>query len=113
MAEDMVEIRGPGQIRELFEDPSVPDALKNLLAWIMHYTPDPEILNHRLFGMELGMRLVDQDSKVGLDSLVALDNLQQRMGIPIGADLDKAVYTALTTPFQGRIADAEGTKLAE
>lgn len=106
MAEEMIEIKAPGQIRHIFEDKTVPDALKNILAWMMHYTPDPEILDHRLFGFELGLRFYDHNELTGLNSLRALDDLQRALGIPLGQELDKAISVALTTPFQWKITDA-------
>jgi hypothetical protein len=107
MPEEMVEIQVPAQIRTLFENPETPDALKNILAWIMHYTPDPDALNHRLFGFELGLRFANVDSH-WRESLRALALYQESLGIPLGPELDQAAYLAFTTPFRGVIKDANG-----
>lgn len=107
MNEEMVEIQVPAQIAALFQDEDTPDALKNILAWIMHYSPDPDALNHRLFGFELGLRYAQSDNR-WRNSLIALARHQDRMGIPLGPTLDEAVHLAFTTPFRGVIKNADG-----
>lgn len=99
----LVQVAVPDKIVEIFDDPSVDDGLKNLMAWLLYYSEDgsPQF-NDRMFGVELGLRLAISYPSRAQSILSALDQKQEGMGIEsFGAMLEDEIKRMMDNPFMG------------